>query len=153
MSTSSVHLVASNGATAISVRLEECLMVSSSSNPGPWPRVPHHLIHHNGKRTVFQKQVQYITFRTTTPSQAAEDTLHAIYALWKTLAPQRVHCFRPFFTGFIVDEYCYTLSKRGPLTVSESLVFGSVMGRGLRGIQLYRKGTAFPAWIHTGANI
>lgn len=118
-------------------------MLPSSINPRPWPHVPHDLIHQNDKMTVFQKHVQSIAIGTTTPSQAAEELYSQLTPSEKLWLLDGDIGFRQFFTGFFVDGYCYKPVQAG--TIDRLGIPGIRFSDGPRGIQLYRKGTAFPA--------
>lgn len=92
---------------------------------------------------VFQDLVQSIGSHTTTPSEAAESLYAQLTPSEKLWLLDGDIGFRQFFTGFFVDGYCYSPVQAG--AIDRLGIPGIRFSDGPRGIQLYRKGTAFPA--------
>jgi beta-glucosidase len=93
--------------------------------------------------SVFQQHIDSILAGSTSVAESAETMYNQLTENEKLWLLDGDVGFRQFFTGFFVDGYCYKPVEAG--CIDRLGIPGIRFSDGPRGIQLYRKGTAFLA--------
>jgi beta-glucosidase len=93
--------------------------------------------------SVFQQHIDSILAGSTSVAESAETMYNQLTENEKLWLLDGDVGFRQFFTGCFVDGYCYKPVEAG--CIDRLGIPGIRFSDGPRGIQLYRKGTAFLA--------